>query len=144
MKEIKIKIRIGGFFLAIFIFLAGITFGNSGKSGDKIVESNFSDENKEKIFVIQAPVTDLNEFREIAKQAVRLKPFGKVEINISELADKGFHEIPDGRNFWYEYASYNPTPYKFFPDPNCPLYSCRICEEKPRIIAGKGQNFTRV
>ncbi|KPL09790.1 MAG: hypothetical protein AMS26_22405, partial [Bacteroides sp. SM23_62] len=33
------------------------------------------------------------------------------------LADKGFHDVPVGRNSWFEYTSYNPTPYKFFPDP---------------------------
>lgn len=72
---------------------------------------------KERVFVIHAPINNLGEFRELAEQAARLKPFGRVEINVSNLADKGFHEIPQGRNYWYEYASYNPTPYKFFPDP---------------------------
>lgn len=71
----------------------------------------------EKVFVIHAPIRDLDEFRKLAEQAVRLKPFGRVEINISTLADKGFHDVPEGRNFWHEYTSYNPTPYKFFPDP---------------------------
>ncbi len=71
---------------------------------------------KEKVFVIHAPIKDLREFEKLAKQASRLKPYGRVEINLSNLADKSFHEIPEGRNFWHEYASYNPTPYKFFPD----------------------------
>lgn len=79
--------------------------------------NKFQTEKTERVYVIQAPTTDLEVFREIAKTATKLKPYGKVEINISELADKGFYEIPPGRNFWYEYASYNPTPYKFFPDP---------------------------
>lgn len=74
-------------------------------------------ETGERVYIIIAPTRDLNEFRNIVQQAIRLKPFGKVEVNISELADKGFHEIPPGRNSWYEYASLNPTPYKFFPDP---------------------------
>ncbi|HBH85761.1 MAG: hypothetical protein A2X05_14485 [Bacteroidetes bacterium GWE2_41_25] len=73
-------------------------------------------EKGEKVLVIHAPIRDLTEFRELARQAARLKPFGRVEVNISTLADKGFYEIPAGNNFWYEYASYNPTPYKFFPD----------------------------
>ena len=61
----------------------------------------------EKVFVIHAPITNLNEFRELAKQATRLKPYGRVEINISTLATKGFYEIPEGRNYWHEYASNN-------------------------------------
>lgn len=70
----------------------------------------------ERVFIINAPVRDINEFRNLVIQAARLKTYGKVEVNISALADKGFHEIPEGNNFWYEYASYNPTLFKFFPD----------------------------
>lgn len=72
---------------------------------------------EEKVFVIHAPIRDLDDYRKLAKQAARLKPFGRVEMNISTLADKGFHDVPEGSNFWHEYTSYNPTPYKFFPDP---------------------------
>ena len=72
---------------------------------------------EEKVFVIHAPIRDLDEYRILAEQAARLKPFGRVEVNVSSLAEKGFHDVPEGRNFWYEYTSYNPTPYKFFPDP---------------------------
>jgi len=70
---------------------------------------------EERVFVIHAPIRDLDDYRKLAEQAARLKPFGRVEI--SSLAGKGFHDVPEGRNFWYEYTSYNPTPYKFFPDP---------------------------
>ncbi len=73
-------------------------------------------EQGEKVFIIHGPTDKLEEFRELAKQAARLKPYGRVQVNISRLAEKGFHEIPPGNNFWYEYASYNPTPFKFFPD----------------------------
>ena len=71
----------------------------------------------QKVFIINAPIRDIAEFRKLVIQAVRLKPYGRVEVNISALADKGFHEIPEGNNFWYEYASYNPALFKFFPDP---------------------------
>ena len=33
------------------------------------------------------------DYEEVAKQAARLKPYGRVEVNISTLAEKGFHEI---------------------------------------------------
>lgn len=104
-----------GSFLAIFFCFN--TVKAAVAVGETITAGKFPVEKKERVYVIQAPTTDLSVFREIAKMAARLKPYGKVEINISELADKGFYEIPPGRNFWYEYASYNPTPYKFFPDP---------------------------
>ncbi|PID91839.1 MAG: hypothetical protein CSA96_06310 [Bacteroidetes bacterium] len=71
---------------------------------------------QERVFVIHAPIRNLDDYRKLAAQAVRLKPFGRVELNVSTLADKGFYDVPEGRNFWHEYASCNPTVYKFFPD----------------------------
>ncbi len=105
MKKSTVKSQI--ILLVLFICFTGITFGNTGKKGN---------EKAEKIFVIHAPVKNIDEYEKVAEQAARLKPYGRVELNISTLAEKGFHEIPQGRNFWYEYASYNPTPFKFFPD----------------------------
>lgn len=75
-----------------------------------------------RIFIINTPVRDLDEFRKLVKQAAALKPFGKVKINVSALADKSFHEIPAKGSSWHEYASSNPTPFKFFPDPKLAPY----------------------
>ena len=98
------------------------------------------EQEKQKVFVIQSPTKDLTMFRELAKQAVRLKPYGKVQINISELAEKGFHEIPAGRNYWYEYASYNPTPYKFFPDPKiAPFIPADFVKKNRELILAKAK-----
>ena len=36
-------------------------------------------EEEDKVFVIHAPIRDLGEFRKLAEQAARLKPFGRVE-----------------------------------------------------------------
>ncbi len=98
--------------MAIFHFKAGA----EKYIADKTNITSDTEVTKDKVFVIHAPISDLHEFNELAKQASRLKPFGRVEVNVSNLADKGFHEIPEGRNYWYEYASYNPTLFKFFPD----------------------------
>ena len=68
-------------------------------------------------FIINTCITDLTEFRGLVKAASRLKKFGTVRINVSTLADKGFHEIPAGGNPWNEYASNLAALYKFFPDP---------------------------
>ena len=106
-------IRNQAILLVLFICFSGIITGNTGQE-----EANKT----EKIFVIHAPVKNLDDYAKVAEQAARLKPYGRVEINISTLADKGFYEIPAGRNFWYEYASYNPTPFKFFPDPKIAPY----------------------
>jgi hypothetical protein len=76
-----------------------------------------SKEGHDQTFVINTCITDLTEFRELVKAASRLKKFGTVRINVSTLADKGFHEIPKGGNPWNEYASNLAAVYKFFPDP---------------------------
>ncbi len=67
-------------------------------------------------FVVNTPIRDLAEFRELAGLASRLTRHGHVEINISTLAEKSRYEIPAGGSPWHEYAACNPTPAKFFPD----------------------------
>ncbi len=79
--------------------------------------TTFENDSGQKVFVIHAPMHDLDQFRHLVKEASRLKPFGRVEVNISALAERSTYERPAGNNFWYDYASNNPTPYKFFPDP---------------------------
>jgi hypothetical protein len=69
-----------------------------------------------KVFIINNCITDLSEFQKLLTLAERLKPYGRVQINISTLAEKGFYEIPRERSPWHDYASNNSTPYKFFPD----------------------------
>lgn len=69
-----------------------------------------------RVFIINAPLKDLHQFRELVRQLEVLKPYGKIKVNVSTLADKSFHEIPEKGSSWHEYASSNPTPFKFFPD----------------------------
>ncbi|MEQ9220409.1 MAG: hypothetical protein RLO17_20315 [Cyclobacteriaceae bacterium] len=102
-------------FLSVFVISECFGLNNEVASTNEINEQD--SETQEKVFILHAPITDLEEFRKFVQQACLLKPFGSVQINISTLADKSSHEIPEGRNFWYEYASRNPTPYKFYPDP---------------------------
>ncbi len=67
--------------------------------------------------VVNTPIRDLQVYRQLATLALRLKKHGHVEMNISALAEKSRHEIPEGGSPWHEYAAFNPTPAKFFPDP---------------------------
>ena len=116
------------FFCLFFVVHTSYAHGNSNK------------EQQEKVFVIHAPIRDLGEFRKLAEQAARLKPFGRVEINVSTLADKGFHDIPEGRNFWFEYTSYNPTPYKFFPDPKiAPFIPAEFVKRNRELLLAKAE-----
>lgn len=102
--------------ILIVVFAFFISFQSSKATSADNKRAGTEGEKTEKVFVIHAPIKNLQEFEALAKQASRLKQFGRVELNLSNLADKSFYEIPEGRNFWHEYASYNPTPYKFFPD----------------------------
>ncbi|WP_290797471.1 hypothetical protein [Flavihumibacter sp. UBA7668] len=68
-----------------------------------------------RVFIINAPYNNLDSFRIFVNSAKELAPYGKVLVNVSSLADKSFHEIPSKGSSWHEYASSNPTPYKFFP-----------------------------
>ncbi|MEA1997422.1 MAG: hypothetical protein U9N45_07270 [Gemmatimonadota bacterium] len=60
---------------------------------------------------------DIGQFRELAEVACALKPYGRVELNVSSVADKNWFAIPEFRSPWHEYASYNPTIFRFFPHP---------------------------
>jgi hypothetical protein len=123
------------FLVIVFLSVPGYVSARLS-SGSKTI---LRDDNK-KVFVIHAPIRDLGEFRELARQAARLKPFGRVEVNISTLADKGFYEIPKGNNFWYEYASYNPTPYKFFPDPKiAPFIPAEFVRKNRDLLLAKAK-----
>ncbi len=66
--------------------------------------------------VVNTPIRDLSVYRALATMVARLKKHGRVEMNISALAEKSRHEMPEGGSPWHEYASLNPTPAKFFPD----------------------------
>jgi hypothetical protein len=68
-------------------------------------------------FVLHSPIRDLDAFRRLAGEATKLKPYGDVAVNVSTLADKSWYEIPAGGSPWHEYASLNPTLFKFFPHP---------------------------
>ncbi|HEX5023835.1 MAG TPA: hypothetical protein VFV68_01125 [Agriterribacter sp.] len=96
--------------------------------------------NEERVFIINAPIKNLDEFRNLVKQSLILKPFGKVKINISTLADKGFYEIPKKGSPWHEYASANPTPYKFFPDPKiAPFIPSDFVKKNRELLLAKAK-----
>jgi len=68
-------------------------------------------------FILRAAFRDLSDFRAFAVEAARLKSYGEVLVNVGVLADKAWHEIPEGGSAWHEYAVYNPALHKVFPHP---------------------------
>lgn len=96
-------------FFFSFLFFLGIAEAadKNGQPGPAAAEG--------RIFVVNIPLNDLSAFEKLVRQAAVLKPYGKVQVSVSTLADKSWHEIPAQGSSWHEYASANPTPYKFFP-----------------------------
>lgn len=91
-----------------------------------------------RVFIINAPVTDLNEFKKLVSQAKVLQAYGKVKVVVSTLADKSFHEIPAGGSSWHEYASANPTPFKFFPDKTiAPFVPAEFVKKNRQLLLDK-------
>lgn len=125
--------------IGLFIFFTSFQSLKATGSDDNPTGTEV-EKKREKVFVIHAPIKNLQEFEALAKQASRLKQFGRVELNLSNLADKSFYEIPEGRNFWHDYASYNPTPYKYFPDPKiAPFIPADFVKKNKDLILAKAK-----
>ncbi len=92
----------------LFILFAGLVSGQeSGKENAPQVEA---------IFVVHSPIRDIEKFRAFAEQIARLKPFGRIDMNINFTAEKAGFEMPEGGSPWHEYAAYDRSLSKFFPD----------------------------
>jgi hypothetical protein len=136
MLKMISMIRSGVRFLVILLCIAFFDTGNEGNAQP----------GKYRTFIIDASITDLTEFRNLVHAASRLKNYGKVQVNISTLADKSFYEIPPGGNPWNEYASNNPALFKFFPDPRIApfvpvdfvLRNKKLLMEKAKILRENG------
>jgi len=103
------RIALGLLPVPVFIFL--LTFSTAGLSAAPAVAGG------EKTFMFINVHRDLNEFREFARVVSRLKRYGRVQVNISTVADKSWYMLPEGGSPWHEYTAYNPTLFKFFPHP---------------------------
>ena len=68
------------------------------------------------IFVVQSSFRDIETFTDFSRQIARLKPFGRIDMNINLTAEKADFEMPDGGSPWHEYAAYDRSLSKFFPD----------------------------
>jgi hypothetical protein len=56
----------------------------------------------ERTFIFGNSSRDLGEFKAFAQVASRLKPYGDVQIQIGELADKSWYEMPSAKSPWHE------------------------------------------
>ncbi len=74
-------------------------------------------EQKERVFILNNSSRNVEEFRAFAKVASRLKPYGRVRIDIGQVAEIAKHEMPPGGSPWHEYANNLSSMAKYFPHP---------------------------
>jgi len=75
-----------------------------------------SQENGKAIFVVHSSFRDIEMFTDFSRQIARLKPFGRIDMNINSTAEKADFEMPEGGSPWHEYAANDRSLMKFFPD----------------------------
>ena len=98
----------------------------------------YSSPQAEKTFNFLVISRDIEQFRELANVASALKPYGRVELNVSSVADKNWFAIPDFRSPWHEYASYNPTIFRYFPHPRvAPFIPAQTVANNQRLLKDK-------
>ena len=68
-------------------------------------------------FIVNWTTRDVGQFKRFAQEVTRLAPYGEVLVDLSALADKAFHIIPEGGSSWHEYSANWPTLGRFFPHP---------------------------
>ena len=99
---------------------------------------------QDRVFVVHAPIRNMGVFEQFAELAARLKPYGRVEINVSNLAEKSAFEVPPGGSPWHEYASYNPTPHKFFPSKKlAPFLPAEHVKRNREVLEAKREIINR-
>jgi hypothetical protein len=70
---------------------------------------------KQLTFVVMSATRNAADFEVLASQAARLKPRGRVEIGVSNLAERTKSDIPPGGSPWHDYTTCLPSLEKFFP-----------------------------
>ncbi len=68
------------------------------------------------IFVVHSSYHDIETFGDFSEQIARLKSFGRIDMNINTTVEKADFEMPEGGSPWHEYAAYDRSLSKFFPD----------------------------
>jgi len=108
MKNVFLKFKPHRLAVVAFLIVACPALGQPVKPESKIPG---------KTFIFHNAIRDLKEFRAYADIAARLKPYGKVEIDIGVLAEKSPMHKLNFRSGWHEYGAYMATMWAFFPHP---------------------------
>jgi hypothetical protein len=90
------------------------------------------------IFVVHSSYRDIEIFKDFSEQIARLKPFGRIDMNINLTAEKADFEMPEGGSPWHEYAAYDRSLSKFFPDEKiAPFVPAELVTKNRELLLGK-------
>lgn len=132
--------------LPIFLFIVSGCRQDRIRQQSQIVNENFKGdgEGSKNIFSCQYPVTDLKEFKVFIAQLNRLKPYGRVDVSINNLAEKADFIIPDGGSPWHEYASCNGAIHAFFPGSKlAPFLPADFIKKNQKLLLAKSEIVRR-
>lgn len=125
----------GGGYRTYACFVLLLAMAVAGKAQPTTKEAS-----SRKVFIINNCITDLATFQKLVTMAEKLKAYGRVQVNIGTLADKGFYEMPKERSPWHDYASNNSTPYKFFPHPSiAPFVPAAFVARNRQLLLAKAK-----
>ncbi|MFC2076881.1 hypothetical protein ACFLT7_07350 [candidate division KSB1 bacterium] len=92
----------------------------------------------ERIIEVSNASHNIEDFKQYAELAARLKPYGEVQISISALADKSWYEFPPGGSSWHDYLCYKVAPWKYFPHPKiAPFVPAEHVAANRKLLAAK-------
>ena len=95
-------------------------------------------EQDDAIFVVHSSFHDIETFTDFSEQIARLKPFGRIDMNINSTAEKADFEMPEGGSPWHEYAAYDRSLSKFFPDEKmAPFIPESLVVKNRQLLLGK-------
>ncbi|HUU27386.1 MAG TPA: hypothetical protein VM123_06205 [archaeon] len=99
----------------------------------------------DRIFVFGNASHDAADFELYTSLAARLKPYGEVQVLVSEMADKNWQEIPEGGSPWHEYACYIPGPWVYYPHPKiAPFINAQFVQANRKLLLEKSAILQRL
>ena len=123
------------------LFICALVFSacdNVNVKNSPSPESIQSFTSAEKIFSSGYTTTSIEDFTAYANQMARLKPFGRVDVSVNDLAEKDESMMPAGGSPWHEYATYNGAVHAFFPDPKlAPFLPSEFISKNRKLLLAK-------
>ncbi|MBM4041901.1 MAG: hypothetical protein FJ290_25675 [Planctomycetes bacterium] len=83
----------------------------------KTTKARHEEQAPQKVLALRHCASSLSDYRDFAQIAARLAPYGRVCVEVSDLAQKTDYGLPPGGSPWHEYSTYMPVLHRVFPHP---------------------------